>query len=173
MTDKPGLIRPETYVQDLRALGEVTTLTGYAGLIAIFRQRFDELGITGETSDHLCGFAAGHTTKLFTKVTREHMKRFGPVTLGPILGVLGIKLIAVVDEEALAQLAHRRTPATYRRWRTGAALLAHKIKRNPGSFKNKGHGKQARAIQILTTSPARRRKLGRHAIRARWAKAGK
>ena len=150
-----------------RTLGEVTTLNGYAGMIAIFRARFDELGITGETCDYLGGLAAGHTTKL---LTRDHMKRFGPVTLGAILGVLGIKLVALVDEEALEQISKRLTPATFRRWDANAPMPTWKGKQNPGSFKSLGHGRAARLKGLLLMTPAARRRSARHAALARWAK---
>jgi hypothetical protein len=58
-------------------LGTIDTCSGYAGLIAIMQGRFDQLVEAGDRR------ARG--------LTPDHMRRFGPVTLGPILGVLGIK----------------------------------------------------------------------------------
>jgi hypothetical protein len=163
MLRQPGESAPGSSPE---VLGEVTSRNGYAGLISIFRARFDELGITGETADYLGGLAAGHTTKL---LTRDHMRRFGPVTLAPILGVLGIKLTATVDEEALAQISARLTPARFKRWNNaGAEMLARRRRKNPGSFKNMGHGRVARAKQILLTTPMQRSRAARHAARARW-----
>jgi hypothetical protein len=153
----------------LRQLGEVTTLNGYAGMIEIFRARFDELGITGETCDYLGGLAAGHTTKLLTK---EHMKRFGPVTLGAILGVLGIKLIAVVDEEQLQQISSRLTPARFRRWDANNGMRTRRKRARPTYyFSDPEHARLARLKGILLMSPARRRRSARHAAIMRWAEA--
>jgi hypothetical protein len=150
----------------MRQLGEVTTLNGYAGLIEVFRRRFDELGITGETADHLGGIAAGHTTKL---LTRDHLKKFGPVTLGAILGVLGMKLVAVVDEEALAQISRRLTPARFRRWDANNGMRTRRKRARPTYwFSNPEHARLARLKGILLMSPAARRRAARHAAQARW-----
>ena len=148
-------------------LGEVTCRNGYDGLIAIFRARFDELGITGETADYLGGLSAGHTTKLLTK---EHMRRFGPVTLAPILGVLGMKLIAVVDEEALAQISARLTPARFKRWNTNSGIRTRKHPKMSYHFSNPDNARAARQVAILRMTPAKRRRLAKRAIAIRWAK---
>jgi hypothetical protein len=156
-------------------LGEVTTLNGYAGLIDIFRARFDELGITGECSDHLGGLASGHTTKLLTK---GHMKRFGPVTLGAILGVLGVKMVITVDQEQLAQISGRLTPAKFRRWHAADKAMPTKrrpAKRRPAKtyyFGNPVNARLARAKATLLMSPMQRRRAARHAALVRWRRRG-
>jgi hypothetical protein len=152
-------------------LGEVTTLNGYAGLIDIFRARFDELGITGECSDHLGGLASGHTTKLLTK---GHMKRFGPVTLGAILGVLGLKMVVTVDQEQLAQISGRLTPAKFRRWHDDAdnAMPSRKRPRKSYYFSNPANARLARAKATLLMSPMQRRRAAKHAALVRWRRRG-
>jgi hypothetical protein len=157
-------------------LGEVTSAGGYDALIGIFRARFDELGITGECSDHLGGLASGHTTKLLTK---GHMKRFGPVTLGAILGVLGLKMVVTVDQEQLAQISGRLTPAKFRRWHA-AADKAMPTKRRPAKrrpaktyyFGNPVNARLARAKATLLMSPMQRRRAARHAALVRWRRRG-
>jgi hypothetical protein len=148
-----------------RTLGEVTAAGGYNALIAIFRARFDEIGITGETSDYIGGLAAGHTTKL---LTANHLKKFGPVTLGPILGVLGMKLIAVVDEEVLAQIRNRHTPAKFRRWHTTSGMLPRKRAKKTYNFSDRDFALAAsrRATVVMTATQRRRR--AKHAAAVRW-----
>jgi hypothetical protein len=150
-------------------LGEIDTLNGYDGLVAIFRARCDALGITGETVDHVGGLASGHTTKL---LTAGHMKKFGPVSLNAILGVLALKLTVSVDEEQLARIAPRLVPATYRRWSAGKAVPA-KRRRPKTSYpfgKNPALARLMRLRQILTTSPRQRRRAARHAAQVRWSR---
>jgi hypothetical protein len=138
-------------------LGEVTTRTGYDHIVQIMKTRFAELRAAGGLGS----------------LTVEHFKRWGPVTLGPQLGVLKIKLIVAVDEVAFAQIKDRLTPAKFRRWRSygaGAGMLAIK-RRNPGSFRNFGHGRAARMAQLEAMSPKQRSRAAKRAARARWAKA--
>jgi hypothetical protein len=150
----------------MRQLGEVTTLNGYAGLVDVFRRRFDELGITGECCDHVGGLASGHTTKL---LTRDHMRKFGPVTLGAILGALAIKLIAVADEEQLAQIRARLTPARFRRWDANNGMRTGRKRARPTYyFSNPENARLARLKGILLTTPGQRRRAARHAAQARW-----
>ena len=74
-------------------LGEVTTRTGYNHIIEIFQARFEALRAAGNG--------------MVGKLTIDHFKRWGPVTLACQLGVLGVKLVAVVDPVAFAQIKDR------------------------------------------------------------------
>jgi hypothetical protein len=139
-------------------LGVADQRTGYRAIVGILQRRFEEL------------LAAGSMRT--GRLTVETFHRFGPVTLGPMLGVLGLKLIAVVDDEALEALRGRRTPAKFKRWSTsdaGASIPARTIRRNPGSFRNYGHAKSARAKQVAMMTPKQRRRAAKHAAVIRWA----
>jgi hypothetical protein len=63
--------------------------------------------VTREELDHLSGLQPGYSTKL---LTRTHIKRFGKVSLGPMLGATGCKLLLVEDTEATARIRAQMTP---------------------------------------------------------------
>jgi hypothetical protein len=62
----------------------------YQGLIEICRQRAEELEISRLSIDDLSGLASGFAGKVLGDRQR---KRMGLVTLGPMLQVLGLKLL--------------------------------------------------------------------------------
>jgi hypothetical protein len=139
------------------ALGEVTTLNGYDALIGIFQDRLAQIGDR-----------AG-------KLTADHMKKFGPLTLGPILGVLGIKLVAMVDQEQFEKISKRYTPATFRRWGASGAKYAIPARRRPKAsyyFSRPGAASSARAVRTARMSPAQRSRAARRAARSRWRAVG-
>jgi hypothetical protein len=79
----------------------------YQGLIEICRQRADELAISREGIDVLSGCAPGLAGKI---LGHRQTKKLGPLTLGPMLQVLGLKLLIIEDDAATARTLGRRTP---------------------------------------------------------------
>jgi hypothetical protein len=78
-----------------RIIGEVTSATGYPGLIATLRARVNDLGTTFECLDDVAGLPARYTAKL---LAQRPIKSLGRSSSGAILGALGLKLIVAVDE---------------------------------------------------------------------------
>jgi hypothetical protein len=85
----------------------------YDGLVAIVRARLSEVGSTCEEVSDLAGLTTTHLSKL---VNVKKTKLMGRVSLSCILQVLGLKLVAVVDDRAFVPLQRRLKPATYPRW---------------------------------------------------------
>ena len=79
----------------------------YQGLIEICRQRAEELAISREGIDDLTGLADGYTGKLLGKRLR---KTLGPLSLGPMLNVLGLKMLIIEDDVGTARTLSRREP---------------------------------------------------------------
>jgi hypothetical protein len=82
-------------------------VTDYAGLLEVIRRRMRELNITFETLDVVSGVQLGYSSKILGPTPS---KCFGPVSLGCVLGALGMKLVAVEDPEQLAKVRDRLTP---------------------------------------------------------------
>ncbi len=76
----------------------------YADLIDIVRGRVAELQITHQTLDHVAGLSDGYASKLLCE---PPMKCAGPRLIRALLGAVGLKLVAVVDDEALARVQSR------------------------------------------------------------------
>lgn len=93
-------------VPQLKVLGQVAC---YSDLHAIMRARADTLEITRETLDELAGLQTGYSGKVLApRPMKRIMKRSQDMVLGLILPALGMKLVAVVDEEALERIKNRR-----------------------------------------------------------------
>jgi hypothetical protein len=77
----------------------------------------------------------------------------------------------VVDEEQLAQISKRITPAKFRRWNTDSSIRTRRS-RKTDHFRNPAFARAARQRGILLMSPAARRKAARHAAMIRWRRPG-
>jgi hypothetical protein len=73
-------------------------------LVAVVRARVAELNITHANLDDVSGVQSGYASKLLSD---PPIRRFGPMSLGAVLGGLGLKLLVVQDEEALAKVRSR------------------------------------------------------------------
>jgi hypothetical protein len=142
----------------------IGTAHSYDELIDAFRKRCDEFGATRESIDHLAGLPAGYCSKVFA---HKPVKGFGRVSLGPLLGALGLKLVIVEDAEALAKVKLRLAPCVY----AGSRVLARKRRKRFSLFRgNPDLARKIRHLQILEQTPQQRQRIARKAASARWAK---
>ena len=72
----------------------------YSGMIAAFRARAAErkIAVSSESASHVAGLTDQYLAKLLAP---RPVRRIGMLSLAPMLGVLGVKLVMVEDEEAL------------------------------------------------------------------------
>lgn len=157
-----------------RELATVTYENGYAGLVQAMRERAAErrIALTGESVAAASGLANFYIQKLLSP-SRRPMRRFGMISLGPVLGVLALKLVVVPDDEAAARFG----PRIEQKSESCGRMLTVKA----------GRGKQQMvSVRFLrriahsggvarnhALSPARRRQIARKAAQARWARARK
>lgn len=73
-------------------------------LLAALRRRKEQLELSVETLDHLAGLTARHSQKILGCNPGRGITR---ITLGPLLGSLGLKVLIVEDDEAIARIAPR------------------------------------------------------------------
>ena len=78
-------------------LAEIRT---YDDLHTVMRRVAVDREITREGIDVVAGLQSGYASKILAP---SPMKRLGPASMGAVLGALGLKLLAVVDEEAVAK----------------------------------------------------------------------
>jgi hypothetical protein len=92
----------------------------YAQLHALLRQRAEALNISRETIDQISGLPIGYSGTILAPARRKNL---GPISLGAMLGALGLALVVVEDPDALARIKSRLTPkalnAPYSRRRRG------------------------------------------------------
>jgi hypothetical protein len=133
--------------------------TNYDELVAAFRSRLAALGTTMEVVDEVAGLPLRYSSKLFAPFP---IKSFGRVSLGPILGALGLKLVIAEDDEMLARIRHRLTPRKNAGTRMPAPRRYLVFKGNPEL------ARMFRMRQVLLQTPRQRRRIARHAARVRW-----
>jgi hypothetical protein len=85
----------------------------YDALISVIRLRLSEIGSTCEAISDLSGLTDTHVSKL---VCPARSKILGRISFGTLLQVLGIRLVAIVDDRAYAPLKARLKPARFHRW---------------------------------------------------------
>lgn len=76
----------------------------YDDLIRALRVRASELGMTDKIIEEIGGFTGGHVGKL---LGAARTKNLGPLTLGMMLGALGLKFAIIEDEEATRRIKAR------------------------------------------------------------------
>jgi hypothetical protein len=85
----------------------LAVVSSYGELILCLRQRAEALGVSNMTLDEAAGLTSGHAGKLLS--SRPH-RALGPISLGLMLEALGLRLVVVEDEEALARMRPRLHP---------------------------------------------------------------
>jgi hypothetical protein len=144
-----------------RVLAEVHD---YAGLHGALRARSDELAVSRAELDSLSGLQSGYCGKLLAPVP---IKRIGYQSLGPLLTVLGVKLIMVEDSDALRRIGPRlkkRNDASVR-YASGRA----RKKRPKRPELDSAWGKFMAARRVLSQSPSARSQIAKRAAVIRWA----
>jgi hypothetical protein len=86
-------------------MGEALAIvTNYEQLLQAIRNRRDTLLVTHHTLDALSGLPDGYVSKLLCDPPMKHL---GAISFGSVLGVLGLRLVVEVDDEALAKVRAR------------------------------------------------------------------
>jgi hypothetical protein len=132
----------------------------YTSLIDALRARIVALDTTTIAIDELAGLPTGYTSKLMAHMP---MRSLGRVSLGPLLGALGLKLAVLEDSGAIAttkRLATRKAGALQ------SAAVEFRVSRRflqriarQGGLRSRAKMTRRRATQ-----------LARHANRVRWSR---
>ena len=134
---------------------EPVTFTTWDALIATFRARRIELGLSQLDVDEMAGLASGYCGKLEASLTNPSAKNargIGRESLPLMLGALGLEL-ATHAQRGRASKSQNET----------MALLMSATRKAMSERGRKGA--QSRLVKI---PPAKRRAIARKAARARW-----
>ena len=134
-------------------------------LRAILRARFDALGVSLETVDHIAGLPTRYTAKV---LGLQPTRNFGQFSLDGLIGAAGIKLIVVEDADALARVRTRLVPLQ-RIDHTAASRRRIIIKLTP-EFMRKIGALGGRKSAEIRHARALKSEMKRRAALARWRK---
>jgi hypothetical protein len=76
----------------------IAVVRDYESLLQAIRLRMSELNITQSVVDDVSGVQSGYTGKLLCS---PPIKRLGMMSLGAVLGTIGMQLVAVEDPFAI------------------------------------------------------------------------
>ena len=146
---------------------QLAIVTTYDQLMDVFRRRVAELELTHEVVDHASGMQSGYASKLLAKIP---IRQLGKISLGPMLGCLGLRLTVEEDLEALQRIELRLTKRDRKKQDAGLNVPATKKRRRPRFPKGPEFARIMRVRQILNQSPKQRSRIARLASKARWRK---
>jgi hypothetical protein len=87
-----------------------TSISDYAALLNVVRRRKAELNLSYELLDELAGTQSGYSVKILGP---NPSRCFGPISLGAIMGALGLRLTVSVDKIQTERMVHRWTPRRF------------------------------------------------------------
>lgn len=143
----------------------IADVLDYDGLVSAIRARAEELNISRNTIDDVAGLTPGYASKLLAAVP---LKKIGAVSLGPLLGALGMRIVLVEDLEQMRRVAERMTKrnAAQSRLLPDGKHLGVTVKISLRQLKKLSRlGNDARSRSL---SPRRRKLIARHAAQIRW-----
>jgi hypothetical protein len=149
---------------DWRGLG---IITDYGSLMDTLRARaaVRQIAVSGDANE-IAGLPTGYIQKL---IGPRQVRRIGMMSLGPLLGVLGLKLIAVEDPETIKRFASRTRKRDQRLVRSGIRGDTTKIFLSR-RFMSKIQTEGRRVRWEENTTAEQRSELARNLNRIRWAK---
>jgi hypothetical protein len=153
-------------------VAEIRHPNAYARMISAFRDRAEQrrIAICGNDVAAVAGLPSCYIGKLLSPAAQP-MRRVGMISLGPLLAVLGLKIILAEDPEALEQFG-ARIPA---KDDSATRMLAVKAGRGKQQLVSvrflRKIAHSGGVARNLALSPARRKKIARKAALAKWAKA--
>ena len=78
----------------------------YDELLDLLKRRRDQLGVSLEVVETVAGLTQRYVGKLFSPTK---IKAIGPISMGPLLGALCLKLLVAIDQEQYERLKSRLT----------------------------------------------------------------
>lgn len=151
----------------------LASIVDYPSMLFAMRARADErrIAISSDEAAHVSGLSDRRLTQILSLRTLRNLqsvRRIGISSLGPVLGLLGVRLLMVEDPEAIKKLGNRIKLRNPNLVHTGVVHHAQSIKFLKAIGKKGG---KARAEKLL---PKRRQAIAREAGRignlVRWGK---
>ncbi len=139
----------------------LSVFVDYPGMLAALRARTEELRLSREAIDQVAGLPSGYSGKI---LGIGQVRRLNLISLGPVLGALGIKLVMVEDAAALRDFGGRLDK---RKENMVRGSVTHMFK-NRAEYREMG--RKGRKSQLDKMTPKQKTALGRRLAKARWSK---
>lgn len=141
----------------------IAEFSDYNGMLGALRLRAKErnLALSAEENADVSGLPNKYLAKL---LGANPIRRLGAISMGPVLAVLGVKLVMVEDAEALKRYAAQvksHNPNLIHGNTTYFVMTERKLRKNQAKGRKSRWGNMTRE---------QRSKAMRRVVRARWAK---
>jgi hypothetical protein len=147
---------------DWKGLGVITT---YEDLLNVLRARaiLRHITVGGEDTAEVAGLPIGYVQKI---IGPRPVRRIGMMSLGPILSILGVKLIMVEDADALKRYGSRLKKRDERLVRAGLRAGSLQVTFSSRAIRKiRSEGGKARMEKLGEEG---RKELSRRANEVRW-----
>lgn len=139
-------------------------------LVDRMRDRKEQLDLPNDIIDDIAGLPTRYTAKVFAK-----MKSPGYISLGPMLGTLGLALKIVEEPAVIDKLKHRFQPRKRKCQRPlsiSLSIVTHGQQPTDIAIKTKMAelGRKGGKRRLHTMSARTRRRIAKMAAAARWEK---
>ncbi len=144
--------------------GALAVIHNYQELQEALRERAKALQVSRQALDELAGLPSGYCNKLLAPIPAKTM---GIMSLGALLGAMGIRLVLVEDHAALARVKSRLLSSMSER--SGMCMPTRKDL--PGNEIWKGNrfwGKALAVRRLAKMSQEERTKAAKHGAFYRW-----
>lgn len=145
-------------------MSPLAEIRNYDELNAALRKRADDLNVSRETIDAVSGLQSGYAAKLLAPVPIRTLSR---MSLGAMLGALGLKLLVVEDLDTVRRIERRLVQRKRDHYANGKMPTAKNPKRRE-ECASSDWGRLMRSRALMIQSSLRRREIAQIAARARW-----
>jgi hypothetical protein len=150
----------------------IAIVRSYDELHAVLRSRADELAVTRETIDAVAGLPSGYAGKVLAPTP---IRALGRISMGLVLGALGLVLIVAEDTDTLARLqsrlTKRRRPPRHASHGSNPASDPIALEQRANVVilnRHREWSRRANDARTLALSRDRRQRIARKAARSRW-----
>jgi hypothetical protein len=140
---------------------EIATVFDYDGLQKALRDRAAEINVSRALLDELSGLQNGYCGKA---LALRPLRRLGAVSLGPLLGALGLALVIIEHPDQMERISARWVKRDSQKVRAETVHIFFSMRRFR-AMQRKG-GQNSRKYM----TPEQASELGRKAAMARWRK---
>lgn len=148
-------------------IAPLATIRSYDDLVAAFRARKAEIGLSNNDCDTLGGLTTGHTDKLLGP-TRS--KKLGPFTFDVFSEMFAVEFIMVPNPDAVRRMEARWERRVEQAVRLNANRVSMQLKKRALPEIMRDLSKKAVEAQKRKIKPSTRRRIARMAAKARWQK---
>jgi hypothetical protein len=146
-----------------KAPRKLKTVRSYYDLVDAFRARVLELGTDFEEIDRVAGYTDTYTSKLLAP---RPSRNFGEVSLGSMLGALGLVLTVEEDPAATAKARTRLKKRVFEPYQTRPEHQPVVFRLSRAFFRK--ISKKAAAARMTKLTPEKRSAIARNASLKRW-----